>query len=461
MAHANVRTSGIVSSMWKVLLQRLTGKTSTTEKTERSVDPVDPPEVLPAHDWKWLVTSWDGFTREAGLRQIRSSQSIERLASIIVRLNDWVPQVRAAARDAFADYLTPEYGPWLIAKTPAILALEQRRREDHGATIQKLEALLATPECLAQTTAAFETSRGACTRLFFRVLAQTKRADELEAFLVASLHHADFSVRRAALGRAMALPLESAQKAIAYGLASNSSILRRLSFLQAIELQTDRTRLIEDFLTDPSSAARSTALWAARKYGVDPLQVLQAQLAGEIPATKARWLGVLGLAQSLGMAIPQGWMNAALSQNSGEVRSLVLSLEGEGRPDLLIAAIADPSRPVFEAGVRGLRPQPWKVIESAFSAQLKTLWPALTASRRQALLELMPKWTQAGYLLQQLSRTPAEPSVLEQLRAWVYGQTYSITDRETSESERARIVAKLTALEKDGALPTGSVARLI
>ena len=247
MAHANVRTSGIVSSMWKVLLQRLTGKTSTTAKTERSVDPVDPvdpPEVLPVRDWKWLVMSWDGFHREAGLRQIRSSQSTERLASIIVRLNDWVPQVRAAARDAFADYLTPEYGPWLIAKTPAILALEQRRREDHGVTIQKLEALLATPECLAQTTAAFETSRGACTRLFFRVLAQTKRADELEAFLVASLHHADFSVRRAALGRAMALPLESAQKAIAYGLASNSSILRRLSFLQAIELQTDRTRLI-------------------------------------------------------------------------------------------------------------------------------------------------------------------------------------------------------------------------
>ena len=161
------------------------------------------------------------------------------------------------------------------------------------------------------------------------------------------------------------------------------------------------------------------------------------------------------------MAIPQGWMNAALSQNSGEVRALVLSLEGEGRPDLLIAAIADPSRPVFEAGVRGLRPQPWKVIESAFSAQLETLWPALSASRRQALLELMPKWTQAGYLLQQLSRTPAEPSVLEQLRAWVYGQTYSITDRETSESERARIVEKPTALEKDGALPTGSVARLI
>ncbi|AWM92908.1 hypothetical protein DJ564_19970 [Pseudomonas sp. 31-12] len=153
-------------------------------------------------------------------------------------------------------------------------------------------------------------------------------------------------------------------------------------------------------------------------------------------------------------------MRAALSQNSGAVRSLVLILEGEDRPALLIAAIADPSRPVFEAGVHGLRPQPWSIVESAFTHQLETLWVTLSPSRRQALLELMPKWTQAGFLLYQLHRSPYEPSSLEQIREWVDAQPYSITDRETPKRECDRIIEQLSALETDRRLPAGSIARL-
>lgn len=446
--------------MWKSWLQRLIGKTSTAAAIVHSAEPAGLPAVARAQDWESLVTSWQGFDREVGLRLIRSSLSPERLGAIVVRLNDWVPQVRAAAREAFEDYLTPGHAPWLIARMPAILALEQRRREDHGVTLDKLEALLASPECLEQSAAAFGASRGACTRMLFRVLTRAKGADELEAFLVACLNHVDFGVRRLALGRAMALPPASAHKAVTYGLGSNSSILRRLSFLQAIELQTDRAPLIEAFLTDASSAVRSTALWAASKYQIDPVHVLQAQLAGPIPATKARWLGVLGLALSLGVRIPQEWMSAALNQSSGEVRSLVLILEGEDRPALLIEAIADPSRRVFEAGVQGLRPQPWRVIESALTAQLENLWPTLSVARRQALLELMPKWTQAGFLLQQLRLQPGDSSALEPIGSWVCGQTYSITDRETPEHERVRIVEQLRRLEQLGVVPAGAVARL-
>ncbi|PMY41227.1 hypothetical protein RBU55_11740 [Pseudomonas chlororaphis subsp. aurantiaca] len=443
--------------MWKNWLQRITGKTLASARTTLPPDPV---ETSPTRDWQSLVTSWDGFDREAGLRLLRSSQSTERLAAIIVRLNDWVPQVREVARDAFEDYLTPRYAAALIAQLFAILALEHRRREDHGVTLNKLEALLATPECLAQSTAAFEASRGSCARLLFRVLARTKVEDELEAFLITSLHHVDFSVRRLALGKAMELPQASAQKAIAFGLSSNSSILRRLSFLEAIRSQTCHTQLIKDFLTDPSPATRSTALWAAKQHGVDPSQVLQVRLAGEIPSTKAQWLGVLGLAKHLGVRIPQGWLEAALVQNNSAVRSLVLDIEGGSRHALLIAAIADPSRSVFEAGVQGLRPQPWNIIESSFTHQIEALWITLSPSRRQTLLELMPKWTQAGFLLQQLHRSPAEPSSLELIRVWVNAQPYSITDRETSKNECDRIIEQLTVLETDRALPAGSIARL-
>ncbi len=455
--------------MWKSWLQRFIGKTPATADTLSHTaaaiatpsTTATPPDPSPLRDWTLLITSWSGFDREAGLRAVRSSLSAERLAAIIVRLNDWVPQVRAVAREAFEDYLTPQHAGWLVAQMPAILALEHRHRDDHRSTINKLEALLATPECVERCAAGFDASRGSCARLLFRVFVQTKVEDEREAFLVACLHHVDFSVRRLALGKAMELEPASAQRAIAFGLASKSSILRRQSFLEAIRLQTGRTQLIEAFLLDPSPAARSTALWAAGKYGVDPLQMLQAQLAGELPATKARWLGLLGLAQDLKLRIPEHWMTAALSQSSGAVRSLVLMLEGEDNPERLIAAVAEPARAVFEAGVLGLRTQPWSVIGSPLTHQLDTIWATLSPTRRLALLELMPKWSQAGYLLKQLDHSPCEPSALEQLSIWVDTQPYAINDRETPKDERDRIVEQLKAMEAARTLPAGSVARLI
>lgn len=433
--------------MWKTWLQRA----EPTSAAQASA---------PTDDWRSLMSSWDGFDREAGLHAVRLEHSSERLSAIIVRLNDWVPQVRAAARQAFDDYLNPIYAASLIAQLPAILALEDRKRDDHRVTLSKLHALLTTPECLPLCMPALHTHRGPSARLLFGVLAHSMTDDELEPFLITSLHHPDFSVRRLALAKAMELPEAAAHRAIAFGLTSNSSILRRLSFLEAVQLQTDRTQLIEDFLTDPSPATRSTALWAAKKYGVDPAPLLHMYLTGKNPETKAQWLGVLGLAQDLNVPAPEHWLTAALEQNSGAVRSLVLSIEGADRPARLVAAIADPSRQVFEAGVAGLRPQPWSVIASAFTRKLEALWATLSAARRLALLELMPKWTQAGFLLNQLQRTPQDPASLEQISAWADAQLYAITDRETPKSERDRVIEQLTVLEAGGAVPAGAIARL-
>lgn len=443
--------------MWKNWLQRLSGKKMTTVDDA----PMSEPATLsPAPDWQQLVCSKDGYSREAGLRAIMSDHSSERLVAIIERLNDWVPEVRETARSAFDNYLMPQHASTLIAHLPAILALEKCGRADHHATIKKLELLLAMPECVPQSAVAFRVSRGSCARLLFKVLAQSKPESDLETFVLSSLRHPDFSVRRSAFDKAMEFP-KMAEQAITLGLSSNSSILRTQAFLQAIRLKKDCTHLIKDFLTAPTSATRSTALWAAQQHGIDPLQVLRVQLTGEIPTTRARWLGVLGLVQILGQRIPQEWLESALAHNTRAVRSLVLKIEGTDRPALLICAVADRSRNVFLAGVQGLRPQPWHLIAMAFTQQLEALWSRLPPSRRQALLELMPKWTQAGFLLQQLQRSPDDPASLEQIRTWADAQPFSISDRDTSKDERDRIIEQLTRLETKHALPARCITRLI
>jgi len=444
--------------MWTDWLKGLIGKSPESANNAR---PTGQAQASPPSEWQSLVRCWNGYNREAGLKAIRSSRSPQRLEAIIERLNDWVPEVRAAASVAFEDYLIPQHADWLLAQLPAVLALENRRRANHGPTISRLEAVLAKSDYLNQCEEIFWLSRGACARLLFNVLTQHKVESALEAFLISALHHLDFGVRRMALSKAMELPETSAQKAIAFGLTSASGILRTQSFHMAIRFPEGRTNLITHALTDPSPSVRSAALWAAKQHGVDPSQILQDRLTGQIPTKKVYWLGVLGLAQRLGARLPESWLTAGMNQSSGAVRSLILAIAGSDKPHLLFAAIGDPSRDVFEIVAKGLRELPWNAIEHELTDRLEAAWERLSLSRSHAFLKLMPRWAQAGFLLQRLHQNANEAYWLEQIRWWVNTQPNVVADPATSKDERQRIIQQLTELETARALPVGSVGRLI
>jgi len=66
--------------MWRFWLKGLTRKRQDPIVAE-PVFPLPPEQVPPlqAKDWEVLVNSWDGFDRETGLKEIRSSQSTIRL----------------------------------------------------------------------------------------------------------------------------------------------------------------------------------------------------------------------------------------------------------------------------------------------------------------------------------------------------------------------------------------------
>ncbi len=447
--------------MWKFWLKGLTRNRQDAVVAKPNVPlPSEQAPPLPTTDWQVLVSSCDGFRRESGLQAIRSSQSTIRLAAILERLNDWVPQVRVAAVVALDDYLTPQHAESLIAQMPAIMALGNRKRADHTPTIRKLETALAMKECLAHCNEAFWASRGASARFLFNVLIQTKVEDDLTLFLVETMRHPDLAARQMAIAKTQDLAEGPAQRVIAIGLNNASGILRTQAFRAAMRFQDGRIRLIELFLTDPSPAARSAALWAASQHGVDPSQILLERLAGDMPISKAQWLGVLGLAQNLSVRVPEQWVRPGINQRCGAVRSLVLAIEGSHRPELLVAGLNDPSQCVFDVAVKGAHLLVWRDIQDELTSRLEREWETLQPARRRALHRVMPTWGQVQFLLVQFQKQANASYWLEQIRLWIEAH-YMIFDPITPKSERQQTIQHLTELEATSTLPVGSLARLV
>ena len=97
----------------------------------------------------WVLSfDEDGYIREAALQRIVTPPiSVGRFMSVALRLNDWVPEVRAEAARA-ATRIGPTLSPEIIAQAAPFL-LRQRyawRRWDGGA--YHLDTLLARPDVI-------------------------------------------------------------------------------------------------------------------------------------------------------------------------------------------------------------------------------------------------------------------------------------------------------------------------
>ena len=81
----------------------------------------------------------NGFVREDAVKRLAKVATGEELPYLLLRLNDWVPQVRDAAREAVLARITPEYAPHFVTYLATFARLSLPRT---------VAALTATKELL-------------------------------------------------------------------------------------------------------------------------------------------------------------------------------------------------------------------------------------------------------------------------------------------------------------------------
>lgn len=135
--------------------------------------------AVDAGEIREAMRSYDGYVREAALFRCAELGEAGFLPAVVERLNDWVPQIRHAARSVTLELLPAADAPLAMSVLPDVQRLANASREDHSAWIARFEQALldklgAGALLDASRTADLKTGRS-CFQLLFRHAAVDRR----------------------------------------------------------------------------------------------------------------------------------------------------------------------------------------------------------------------------------------------------------------------------------------------
>jgi HEAT repeat protein len=409
-------------------------------------------------DWLTLSTHGNGFAREAAVRELSEQPSPETLVALLERLNDWVPQIRQQAYEAVQRYLAPEHVRALLHALPALMALAERQRADHGPTLAVARAVLQEPELRMDVEAAFATRHGKAARFLFTLLQEV--SVEPVALLRMALAHREMTVRQMAVKACTALPAEQARPLLLEAFDKPGASVRVVVLHALLPLLDDTRPVLRAALLDASPSIRALARWAAPREQLDAHSVLMARLHQPHPVNKRDWMGLLGLSHELAVELDESWISAAMLSGISSVRLAAVPCLSKNRLAHRLMALSDSADKVFAKAVEHLREEPWAVLQADLDMRLDRDWYVLPPERREALMHLRPRWQQLAYWLRRLDAAPQERQHwLMHLKNWL-SQQYLMVDPVTHPVERTALIERVQQLESAGLLPEGSTKRL-
>lgn len=129
-------------------------------------------------EWLGDARSGNGYVREAAVKALGRSGQGRVLPMLLERANDWVPEVRDAARHALGAFLQDGHiGAWATV-LGQLAALRRASRADHSALLRAVEAFLVRPAHLAALHAAREEMAPEALRFLFALHLRVAVDDE-------------------------------------------------------------------------------------------------------------------------------------------------------------------------------------------------------------------------------------------------------------------------------------------
>ncbi len=317
-----------------------------------------------------------GFIRESAVRSLSKLSSGRELPFLMIRVNDWVSQVREVAKCAVLDRIRPEYAPYFIKYLRLVFRLEGQSRQDHREVTEPVFRLLRAPECRQALLNGISDPDRHNRRAVYRMILSTSgipsdaidpglRSDDTVIRLIAA-REARVRLEGQALDD-MLLVMRSdrfmpVRREALYG------YVERRSHLVSTEFQAS--------LFDPHPSIRETARFYLQKLGMfDFAKMYRERLDSTDADTMA--ISIAGLGETGGVEDALR-LDRFLGHPSARVRKAAIRSLGHIDPerhfDQFLTALTDNAAGVARAArdiLRQhlyyiLRPKPlWKLIESA------------------------------------------------------------------------------------------------
>ncbi|MDO3409621.1 hypothetical protein QWJ34_07585 [Saccharibacillus sp. CPCC 101409] len=198
-----------------------------------------------------------GFVREQAVLRLGSLPGGKGLPFLLLRMNDWVRQIRRQSQRSLESRLLPEFADDWLASTELVLRLLQCSRDSFGPFVEAVAVLLRRAECAPALNRAMGSPRAPERRFAFRCALEAEAASPAEV-----------------LGRALS--------------AADPWLRLWAARLAAKRLfGSERTAALETMLRDPLPAVRREALDELPGHDAGLAEtVLQAALLDRSPAVR-------------------------------------------------------------------------------------------------------------------------------------------------------------------------------
>lgn len=185
----------------------------------------------------------------------------KRLPYLLIRLNDWVPQVRAAAREALELGLGAPAESWVDC-LPLLERLKGWGRDDHGPFVERVLQRLAQPDASAAIISGLDSADRTTRRLCYKIALPCQWTSS--GLLLRALKDNDIFIRRWAVNSAKILPAALQEALVKTALKNSAPLVRHEALLEWRKLHPDGHQPFWDALLDRSRSIREYARYVLK-----------------------------------------------------------------------------------------------------------------------------------------------------------------------------------------------------
>jgi HEAT repeat protein len=343
-----------------------------------------------------------GYVREEAVRRLAGSNSGAELPFLFIRLNDWVANVREAARRAVGARLSPLYAGSLVENLPLVARLGQAARDDHSQIVEAVESLLKSADCREALLRGAESDDRSLRRICFRLVVEAEGSDT-RAVLERALADRDAMIRLWAARQVSAGLVGEATKDLLDIIKGDRFMpVRREALRALISLWPEKAQAeLRRALFDLHASVREEARYHLRKAGEDDFasvyrRALADAVGGELYSAVSG-IGETGAASDDRMVLPYV-AHPSTKLRRAAVKALA-RLNGDGHLSVFLTALLDETPAVSREARKALAGR-------VAAGGGERLWEIFNTSspphvRRNALflLSRLGKWDAIRYLI--------------------------------------------------------------
>ena len=344
----------------------------------------------------------NGYVRQAAIEKLSLVTTGAELPFLILRLNDWVTNVRDAAYQAVRSRLRAEYCQRFVENFPLLARLEHAERADHKQILDEISQLLLSNDCRAVLLQSFQSGDHLIRRRSFK-LALNLESPDLDHVVNLALAQNDTVIRLWAAQRVSSAFAGATLERFLDAIRRDRSMqVRREALRTAVRLSLPG--FVEELragLLDSHASMREESRYYLQK--IQPLDIA-AYYREHLSTAEAHILpaAISGLGET-GRGEDAGLIVSYTSHAMGHVRRAAIKalamLDPESYLEIFVKALEDPVSRVSRQALKALSSKTsrlsaariWELFQSATHDHVKR--------HTFSLLAKFSKWESISYIV--------------------------------------------------------------